>query len=159
MKTSHIFLTCLVVALSSCNVKLDGKTDAVAVDPTPQTAPATVLNGTWKTGCVAQHSFFSKSVVTIDSNNYQNTTGVYSDAACQVPVFAEQKSAGTFQLRQRTDGIYEIDMYSDLGNGASQIFYDIIQYGGDRFFMGDTTNVNGSDRPTKIDQTKPFIKQ
>lgn len=159
MKTSHLFVSSLltIALLTGCNVKLEGKSDPAN---NGLNTPTSILDGTWKTGCISQNSYYFKGQVKISGTTYQSVSSVFSDSNCATALFPAQSSEGTYTLTSRSDGLYNITMYSDLGNGASQIFNDILKLESGRFYMGDASTAAGADnRPTVLDMNKPYIKQ
>lgn len=161
MKTSQLFLVLLALGFTACTAKVDAIAPGIVIPPGTSGVDLTAYNGTWKTGCVAQNSFFySSTTLVLLNGSYKLQTAVYDNNDCSNVVSQQPDDAGTFTISSGDpSAILEIDMFAPREGGATQIYRDLIKIEGNSFFLGDETTMNAEGRPTKIDYTKPYLRQ
>ncbi len=142
----------------ACQAKITAKGDS-GNNPFSNNSPIDI-EGTWASACTP-NAFFGFHEITliqfIDLNvKYSNYR--YSDNTCATQTYLDQRNGEISFGPQNADQSYEIDYMIDIGQGARQLFFDVIKREGDKIYFGDMMASDRNSRSAMVNVNRPYSK-
>lgn len=161
-KRIHFIVVASLMAagLAACSAHVDGGSVPLPIvsssNPPASSAPATVLEGNWSSGCAGSNGFYMSATFGFAGNSMAGTIKIYGDAQC-TQLVQQQTQTGTFSIGgpAAVSGATNINYVSSNGQATYDIF-EINQSG--TLYFGNSPGTSQASRSNALNTDLPLTK-